>query len=986
MRRFLLAAAAWLLLAVPAMAQSGCPYIVYGAVLTPQQWNFCFTSKQDQLGYTPVNKGGDTMLGSLVTTPSTTLSAGFSIPPGTPPGTPINGNIWETPAGIFARVNGGTIGPLSASSSGSFAATAPLTVSFPASVVTYGIVNGTSVANPGTGTLETLVPVQTVTGASKTYATSDLFQRTRRSNSGSAMTDTLPADGMTGLVNGTRIEIANVDSIATDTISAGAGTTILGASSFVLAHGRDLMLTYDLANTAWRSEANTSLTLRAGLTGNAAYYINPSSSVSATCGPAGISTCQPGSDTTGNGTIAAPFQSWARAASVISATVDFAGGNLVTVYLAHGSLSGGSNPAVLLNGPWPGANPTTTTFPGASTCPVTLMGDSSGGSAGPTATVITSSSAYATILLVNGACLSIDSVDITNTGSGSDIQGGFGQGQYGNVILDASGGSKIFTGNDAVIEPYSNYWIKGNSSEIFSCQVHSSFFHGPYTVTFLSNITATYFVHSVGASGCKFDPSITWSLGSFSFTGQNYFAENGGNILIGNTGNTAFFPGTAGANPTAAGGTYDGFPLQVTAGGTGGFTFGAHGVLLGEAKLPFNATAALTNGQLLIGQTGADPLPETISGDATLAANGALTFGTVNSNVGTFGGANAIPQITVNGKGQVTAAATVTAPMSPPGGRLTLQSGTPVMTTSQTAKTTIYYDCSENPLVPYYNGTGDLFDSIASCEVSDAMANSGTGVINSGDMFDVWWAHGGANRICVATNGSGGGWASDGGSTTARGTGYSQLDNSTRGYVTNKNAITHCYNGATDYGSLSANQATYLGSFFTTAAGTTTWNLGSSAAGGGIAQLYLWNRYNRVSVRGFSQDSNTSESIASSATPAALGSTSFRISFVSGQALDGGDFNLTGAVESSSTLDSSAYAGMALDATNVFDRRFGCFSPTAAIDFCYAGTHEMTLPQIGLHFVQAVASGDGTNAGTFFPLVGSGPPVSNNGLEGLLRM
>ena len=130
----------------------------------------------------------------------------------------------------------------------------------------YSLTAGTSVSDPGTHTLEALVPVQTnrANGASCTtscgFSTSDLFRRTRRSNSGSAMTDSLPAAGTTGLVNGARIEIVNVDT-GNDTISAGAGTTILGGATFVLGPSRDLMLTYDLANTAWRGEANTSIAL-----------------------------------------------------------------------------------------------------------------------------------------------------------------------------------------------------------------------------------------------------------------------------------------------------------------------------------------------------------------------------------------------------------------------------------------------------------------------------------------------------------------------------------------------------------------------------------------------------------------------------------------------------------------------------------------------------------------------------------------------------
>jgi hypothetical protein len=64
-------------------------------------------------------------------------------------------------------------------------------------------------------------------------------------------------------------------------------------------------------------------------------------------------------------------------------------------------------------------------------------------------------------------------------------------------------------------------------------------------------------------------------------------------------------------------------------------------------------------GQIRIGQSGADPAPKTLSGDATLASTGAVTFATVNSNTGTFGDGTHVGQFTVNAKGQVTAASSV---------------------------------------------------------------------------------------------------------------------------------------------------------------------------------------------------------------------------------------------------------------------------------------------------------------------------------------
>jgi hypothetical protein len=55
--------------------------------------------------------GGGTMTGELITAASTTGSAGFNIPPGTAPTSPVNGDLWATSSGIYARVNGATVGP-----------------------------------------------------------------------------------------------------------------------------------------------------------------------------------------------------------------------------------------------------------------------------------------------------------------------------------------------------------------------------------------------------------------------------------------------------------------------------------------------------------------------------------------------------------------------------------------------------------------------------------------------------------------------------------------------------------------------------------------------------------------------------------------------------------------------------------------------------------------------------------------------------------
>lgn len=108
MRKLQLALLALLLAPIEAHAQGACPYIAYRAVLTAEEWNACFSAKQNALGFTPINKAGDTMLGPLVTAPSTSGAAGLNVPPGTAPSSPANGDVWETASGVFVRYGGQT--------------------------------------------------------------------------------------------------------------------------------------------------------------------------------------------------------------------------------------------------------------------------------------------------------------------------------------------------------------------------------------------------------------------------------------------------------------------------------------------------------------------------------------------------------------------------------------------------------------------------------------------------------------------------------------------------------------------------------------------------------------------------------------------------------------------------------------------------------------------------------------------------------------
>ena len=280
-------------------------------------------------------------------------------------------------------------------------------------------------------------------------------------------------------------------------------------------------------------------------------------------------------------------------------------------------------------------------------------------------------------------------------------------------------------------------------------------------------------------------------------------------------------------------------------------TSGAFGVIEGDGStvtLSAGVLSCTTATSSQIGCARPDNATITISGGVltSTAAATSITVGTTTVNSGNSGYL-LIDNGGTLGNVYISTLVAITSPQ----GRLTLKSATPVMITSQATESVIYYDCFHGNSVPVWNGSNDVVLAIGSCEISTAMENTGTGVINGSGVFDVWAVNvSGTLTLCIATNGSGGGWASDsGGSNTARGSGYTQLDYVTRPYVTNKNALSNCYNASTNEGSISANQATHLGTIGTdAAAGSVTWQYGVTGAPPTAAIFNVWNRYNQVRV------------------------------------------------------------------------------------------------------------------------------------------
>lgn len=332
------------------------------------------------------------------------------------------------------------------------------------------------------------------------------------------------------------------------------------------------------------------------------------------------------------------------------------------------------------------------------------------------------------------------------------------------------------------------------------------------------------------------------------------------------------------------------------------------------------------------------------------AAAGALKYATVSS----VASAGSVSSIAGN-----TGAFTLTQPLNNAanaillnialraGGRLTLTSGTPVLSTSVTAATAVYYTPYNGNTVPIYDGTNVIPTSFSELTVtlgSNWATNSNYDVFIASDA--------GTIRACT-----GPAWTS--GSARGTGAGTTQLSY-TLGLLLNTATVTCRYNNTTTF-SVSAGRGTYVGSFRTGAAGQTNFVYGAS----GTAGLFgVWNNYNRVKVASTALESTVSWSYTSVTLRASNNTAIVRHSFISGLAEDSPffaystrAFTTIGFNQISMGIDWSSGAGE----TQMISGSGG----TGAQGFS-STTNYAYPPQLGFHYVQALEGGDGTNATTFY--------------------
>jgi hypothetical protein len=286
-----------------------------------------------------------------------------------------------------------------------------------------------------------------------------------------------------------------------------------------------------------------------------------------------------------------------------------------------------------------------------------------------------------------------------------------------------------------------------------------------------------------------------------------------------------------------------------------------------------------------------------------------------------------------------------------PQGRLTLTSGTPVLTTSATAQSTIYYTPYNGNLIPVYDGTS--FVNTIFTELSLVM--SGANFV-SGAIYDLFAASdSGTLRLAI-----GPAWSTATVGAGARGTGAGTTELERKnGIWTNKNSMTARYASGSTF-AVAANQGTYLGTVYLTGTAQTSFTFGTLAASGGAGTFGLWNAYNRVRIASLSADNTNTWAYSTGAWRGANNSSTIRHTFVAGLSEDAlvATYN---AIADVNTQASPAAAGVGYDVTNAFTGTTAlCFnSAGSTLTYSIPAVARLT-PTIGLHFVNAIEWGNGT--------------------------
>lgn len=288
-------------------------------------------------------------------------------------------------------------------------------------------------------------------------------------------------------------------------------------------------------------------------------------------------------------------------------------------------------------------------------------------------------------------------------------------------------------------------------------------------------------------------------------------------------------------------------------------------------------------------------------------------------------------------------------------GRLTLASSTPVTTTDQTAKTTVYW-------TPY---TG-AFTELSLALDAD---NGHTGYQASAGLYDLFLY----NDAGIARLGTGPAWAS----ATTRGAGAGTTELTTTWPRRNANTMTLRFGSASgNTVSCAVGTALYLGTMCMTADGTTEDSL---------AKRFLWNGHkpNRVARPMKVIEGTDSWTYSTLAYRLLNNSAANVLNFVRGLDEEAVHAQASITVASSGATGRTVYLGIGLDASNAVAA--GAQSALGAVTSVMSGNLTASyhgFPGLGYHYLSAIEAGNGTDTQTWFGDNGSSAVV--HGITGMV--
>lgn len=277
---------------------------------------------------------------------------------------------------------------------------------------------------------------------------------------------------------------------------------------------------------------------------------------------------------------------------------------------------------------------------------------------------------------------------------------------------------------------------------------------------------------------------------------------------------------------------------------------------------------------------------------------------------------------------------------SEPQGRLTLQTLVPVMVTTQSGKTTLYYTPYVGNQVPLYDGVDMVMTDFAELSIATTDTTKNPAAIGVSKVND-WFVWNDAGTIRLS---HGPDWTSD----TARSAGTALV--MVNGVLLNNAAIT---NGP------GASRGTYVGTTRSDVSSQLNWILGTVAAGGGAASLMVWNAYCRRRVGVMVNDNTDSWTYATAAWRAANNSATIRVNYIMGLSEDGVVADYIGFGAQAGAVN--AMIGVGVDSTVAFSGIVGGvlsnLTGAAGMHGHYRG-----YPGIGVHFLSAIEYASGATA------------------------